>query len=68
MGSVLSLVTPLLLHMIASQCTAVVFGGHLDSAGCTTIAAMAVLPFGIWMRYKDRWFWPGSCALPEEAS
>lgn len=53
MGSVLSLVTPLLLHMIASQCTAVVFGGHLDSAGCTTIAAMAVLPFGIWMRYKD---------------
>ena len=53
MGSVLSLVTPLLLHMIASQCTAVVFGGHLDSTGCTTIAAMTVIPFGIWMRYKD---------------
>ena len=53
MGSVLSLLTPLLLHMFAFQCTAVVFGGHLDSTGCTTIAAMAVIPFGIWMRYKD---------------
>lgn len=54
MREFLSVVTPLLLHMILSELSVLFFGTWLDSTSCTAIAAAAVIPAAVWMYRKDR--------------
>jgi hypothetical protein len=50
----LSLITPLLLHMILSEAVAVLCGSTLDATACTTITALLALPVAAWMYQNDQ--------------
>lgn len=50
----ISLFTPLLLHMLLSEAVVAFFGNRLDTTTCTTITAIVVIPIAVWMYRKDR--------------
>lgn len=52
-GDYIAVITPLLLHMVLSDLTAFLFGGWLDSASCTALASLLVIPLGIGMYRRD---------------
>lgn len=53
MSGCISMVTPLLLHMVVSTVTAAVFGSSMDAASCTMLSAVLVMPAAVWMYRKD---------------
>jgi hypothetical protein len=53
-NNIFSLVTPLLLHMVVSELMAVLAGGRMDSASCTALTALVVLPVAMWMYQRDQ--------------
>ena len=52
MSGLISIVTPVLLHMLVSNTVAALFGQRLDAASCTAVAALIVLPF-VWAMYRQ---------------
>ncbi len=54
MNGMVSLITPLLLHMIVSEITAALLGSRFDSAVCTSVAALLVIPAAGFMYFRDR--------------
>lgn len=53
MGDIFGLITPLLLHMIVSEMTVMLLGPRLDSATCTMLASLVVIPAALMMYRKD---------------
>ncbi len=53
MGEILGLITPLLLHMVVSELSVMLLGSRFDSATCTTIAALVVIPAAFLMYRRD---------------
>ena len=53
MGEILGLITPLLLHMVVSELSVILLGSRFDSATCTTIAALVVIPVAFLMYRRD---------------
>lgn len=53
MRDFISIVTPLLLHMVLSELTAMVLGTQLDAASCTMVSSVIVIPIAAWMYYRD---------------
>lgn len=54
MNGIVSLITPLLLHMVISDVCRVFSGQALDSASCTLVASLIVIPIALWMYLRDR--------------
>ena len=54
MGSIISLITPLLLHMAVTELASVFLAGRLDTAAGTAVASLLVLPAAVWMYQRDR--------------
>ncbi|MDY3249630.1 MAG: type II CAAX endopeptidase family protein [Candidatus Choladocola sp.] len=54
LSQVISVLIPLLLHMAVSDVISVLFGGSMDSALCTTVTALLVIPVAAWM-YSGDW-------------
>lgn len=54
MNGIFSLVTPLLLHMLASNLAAAAFGSRFDATTCTAITSLIVIPIAGWMYCRDQ--------------
>lgn len=54
MNGIVSLITPLLLHMVISDICRGFFGQALDSTSCTSAASLIVIPIAFWMYLRDR--------------
>lgn len=53
-GDYISVITPLLLHMLLTEAVVFFFGSSLDVTTCTAITAAAVIPAAAWMYRRDR--------------
>ena len=54
MNGIVSMITPLLLHMVISDVCRVFLGQALDSTSCTSAASLIVIPIALWMYLSDR--------------
>lgn len=54
MNGIVSLITPLLLHMVISDLCRGLAGQRLNSASCTSAASLIVIPIALWMYLRDR--------------
>ncbi|MCD7765899.1 MAG: CPBP family intramembrane metalloprotease [Lachnospiraceae bacterium] len=53
MSWIFYVLSPVLLHLAVSEMITVLAGNVLDSAACTALSAVFVLPFALWMYRKD---------------
>ncbi len=53
MGWILYVLFPVLLHLLISELTAILAGSVLDSAACTALSAVLILPAAVWMYRRD---------------
>lgn len=53
MREIVSLITPLLLHMVLSELSAVLLGGRLDATACTAVSSLLVIPIAAAMYRRD---------------
>lgn len=51
---VLSLITPVLLHMILSDLSVIFMGQGADATLTTTVAAVLTIPIAVWMKLRDQ--------------
>lgn len=53
-GDYISVITPLLLHMLLSEAVVFFLGSSADVTTCTAITAVLVIPVAVWMYRRDR--------------
>lgn len=53
MSWIFYVLSPVLLHLAVSEMIIVLAGNVMDSAACTALSAVFVLPFALWMYRKD---------------
>lgn len=53
-GDYISVITPLLLHMLLSEAVVFLWGSRIDVTMCTGITAILVIPAAMWMYCRDR--------------
>lgn len=53
MNWILSIICPLMLHMITSEAVTVLLRGRVDSASVTAVTSIIVIPIAVWMYRCD---------------
>ncbi|MCD7819791.1 MAG: CPBP family intramembrane metalloprotease [Lachnospiraceae bacterium] len=53
MNWVLHVLSPMLIYLLVSECTAILCGSFLDSAACTALSAFLMLFAALWMYRRD---------------